>query len=254
MRLRNARARCPRLSKVEPRVTIVSLSATSALTMRVGRGVVVTIICGFSPSLRPSIAWSKASGPAPGGELVAPQLHVLLAAQPVRLLGGEELAHRAVRPFEPSGRGADSAAAPRARQQARMPDSPEHHHVAHVVGGRADQVDERKRPRPSPDRLGAGAGLARAAAGQDQPDDPVAGRRLLVGARPEIPVAQKLLAVPSVIAARMRAPLVRTAVSRRSPIRRIGGRTSPAAASAVPPVMRRVERRARRRRGSPRRR
>ena len=52
----------PRLSKVEPRVTMASLSAISALMIRVGRGVVVTIACGLSPSRRPSSAWSKASG------------------------------------------------------------------------------------------------------------------------------------------------------------------------------------------------
>ena len=36
----------------------------------------------------------------PGGELVAPQLHVLLAPEPIGLFGREEPAYRAVRPFE----------------------------------------------------------------------------------------------------------------------------------------------------------
>ena len=44
------------LSKVEPRVTIVSGSPMSCLMSLVGRGVVVTTICGLSPRRRPSIA------------------------------------------------------------------------------------------------------------------------------------------------------------------------------------------------------
>ena len=62
-------------------------------------------------------------GLAPGGELVAPQFHVLLAPEPVGLLGREQLAHRAVRPFEPKVRGKKWGRSS-ARQQARMPDSP----------------------------------------------------------------------------------------------------------------------------------
>ena len=50
----------------------------------------------------------------------------------------------------------------------------EHHHVAHVVGGRADQIDDRKALDPFAHRLRAGARLAGAAAGEDQPIDPVA--------------------------------------------------------------------------------
>ena len=130
-------------------------------------------------------------GPPPRGELVAPELHVLLAAQPVGLIGGEQIALRAARPFEPAGRGEVARALVPA---AAVEDAgfAEHHHVAHVVGGRADQIDDRKGLRPSPDRLGAGAGLAGAASGEDQPDDPVAGRRLLVRARPEGPVVERL--------------------------------------------------------------
>ncbi len=42
--------------------------------------------------------------------------------------------------------------------------------------------------RPGPHGLGAGAGLAGAAAGQDQPIDPIALRRALIGPRPERPI------------------------------------------------------------------
>ena len=42
--------------------------------------------------------------------------------------------------------------------------------------------------------FGAGAGLPRAAAGKDEPDDPVTRRRRLIGASPERPVMEQLRA------------------------------------------------------------
>ena len=132
-------------------------------------------------------------GLPPGGEFVAPELHVLLAPQPVGLLGREQLAHRAVRPFEPQVGGEETGplVAPAAGEDAGF--AP-HHDVARVGDGRADQVDDRVGLHPVAHRLGAGARLARPAPGEDEPDDPVAVRRRLVGARPERPVMKQLRA------------------------------------------------------------
>ena len=79
---------------------MVSLPAASALMILLGRGVVVMIACGLPPSLQAQHGLIEGVGLAPGGELVAPQFHVLLAPEPVGLLGREQHAHRAVRPFE----------------------------------------------------------------------------------------------------------------------------------------------------------
>ena len=179
------------LSKVEPRVTIVSLSGGERLDDlgRARRRGDDRLRLVAEPQAQHRLI--EGVGLAPGGELVAPQLHVLLAAQPVRLLGREELAHRAVRPFEPRRSAAKKRGRSSRRQQARMPDSPLHHDVAHVGDGRADQVDDRVGLHPVAHRLGAGARLAGAAAGEDEPDDPVARRRRLVGARPERPVVEE---------------------------------------------------------------
>ena len=159
----------------------------------VGRGVVVTTACGLSPSLKPKQRLIEGVGFPPGGELVAPQLHVLLAPEPVGLLGREEPAHRAVRPFEAQvgGEEARPLIGPAAGENAGFAGD---HGVAHVGEGRADQVDDRVGLHPVAHRFGARAGLAGAAAGQDEPDDPVARRRRLVGARPERPVVIQLRA------------------------------------------------------------
>ena len=115
---------------------------------------------------------------------------MLLAAEPVRLLGREQVAHRAGRPFEPSG-GGEIARTLLPGAAVENAGFAEHHHVAHVVGGRADQVDDRVGRRPSPHRFGAGARLAGAPPGENEPDDPVARRRRLLGARPEGPVVEE---------------------------------------------------------------
>ncbi len=128
---------------------------------------------------------------APGGEFVAPQFHVLLAPEPVGLLGGKHQADGAVRPFEPRGAGEEAGpfVPPAAVEDARFA---KHHRVADVGCGRPDEVDDRVGLDPPAHRLGAGARLARAAPGEDQPDDPVARRRRLIGARPERPVMKQL--------------------------------------------------------------
>ena len=194
MRSTNACARWWTLSKVEPRLTIVSGSATSCLISLVGRGVVVTTACGLAPRRRPSSAWSNASGLLPRRQFVQPQLFMLLAAQPVRLFGREQQRRRAVRPGEAAG-GARVARPLAARADRHQSGFAQHHHVAHVVVGRADQVDDGEALHPFAHRLGAGAGLAGAAAGEDQPVDPVARRRPLVVARPQRPVAEDLVAL-----------------------------------------------------------
>src|ERR1700722_4064074 len=70
----------------------------------------------------------------------------------------------------------------------------EHHHVARIVAGRPDQIDDRESLDPFAHRLRAGPRLAGAAAGEDQPIDPVARRRQLIGPRPEAPVEQQIAA------------------------------------------------------------
>src|SRR5580704_9410770 len=75
----------------------------------------------------------------------------------------------------------------------------EHHHVARIVAGRPDQIDDRESLDPFAHRLRAGPRLAGAAAGEDQPIDPVARRRQLIGPRPEAPVEQQIAApVPGI--------------------------------------------------------
>src|ERR1700677_340934 len=128
---------------------------------------------------------------APGGEFVAPQFHVLLAPEPVRLFRGAQRAHRAVRPFEPKV-GCEKAGTfvvPTASENAGFtPD----HDVAGVGDGGADQIDDRVGLHPVADRLRASPRLARPASGEDEPDDPVAVRRSLLGAGPERPVMEQL--------------------------------------------------------------
>ena len=74
-----------------------------------------------------------------------------------------------------------------------MPDSPSDHRVAHVGDGRADQVDDRVGSLPSDAPLRRPVSPS-AAPGKDEPDDPVAGRRRLIGASPKRPVMKQLLA------------------------------------------------------------
>ncbi len=123
----------------------------------------------------------------PGREFVRPQFHVLAAAQPLRRLGREKLRARAVRPFETKAAPPHISGARRADRSARRPEFALDHHLAHVVGGGADDVDEAMRLDPAPDGLGAGAGLAHAATAERNPIDPVALRDQLFRARPELP-------------------------------------------------------------------
>ena len=82
-------------------------------------------------------------GIAPGGEFIEPQLHVLFSPQPVRLLGREQLRHRAVGPGEARG-GARIVRPLAGRADRHQPGFAEHHDVAHVVVRRADQIDDRE--------------------------------------------------------------------------------------------------------------
>ena len=86
-------------------------------------------------------------GTFPRRQFVQPQLFMLLAAQPVRLFGREQQRDGAVRPGEPAG----SARVARplvARADRHQSGFAQHHHVAHVVVGRADQVDDGEALRP----------------------------------------------------------------------------------------------------------
>jgi hypothetical protein len=130
---------------------------------------------------------------SPGRQFVAPELHVLLAAQPVGLLGGEQLRHRAIGPGQ-AARGARVARTVPLRAAGEQSGFPQHHHVANVVMSRANQIDDRIGLRPFAHRFGAGPRLAGAAAGQDQPVDPIAVRRKLIVARPEPPIVQDVIA------------------------------------------------------------
>src|ERR1700733_2527740 len=69
-----------------------------------------------------------------------------------------------------------------------------HHNVAGVRERGPDQVDDRVVLHPGAHRLRASPRLAGAASGEDEPDDPVAVRRSLVGAGPERPVVKQLRA------------------------------------------------------------
>ena len=119
----------------------------------VGRGVVVMTACGLIAEAQAEQRLIESVGVAPSGEFVEPQLHMLLAAQPIRLLGGEHLR----RSRRSASRGAGGAREVRPlvaradRQQARFA---QHHDVARVVPGRADQVDDRRSraPRRAPPR------------------------------------------------------------------------------------------------------
>jgi hypothetical protein len=108
---------------------------------------------------------------------------MLLSPQTVGLLGGKQLRDGAVGPGEARG-GARVARPLPLRADRHQPGFAEHHDVAHVVVSRADQVDDGEVLDPFAHRLGAGARLAGAAAGQDQPIDPIARRRRLLGPRP----------------------------------------------------------------------
>ena len=132
---------------------------------------------------------------APFAELVRPGRLELRAAQAFRILGRKAQRHRAVRPFEPPARGLPlrPLAGGVHREEAR--DALDHH-VADIGQRLADQRDAPDRPRGiarPPERQAAdpfrpGARLAGAAPADHQPGEPVAGRRQLVVARPEIPV------------------------------------------------------------------
>ena len=77
---------------------------------------------------------------APLGKLVAPGGRELRAAQTFRILGGEHLRHRAVRPFEAAARrnpGRPLVALMHGQQAGHALD----HHLAGVVLGLADQRD-----------------------------------------------------------------------------------------------------------------
>ena len=132
---------------------------------------------------------------SPGDEtrnLIAPRGVVLGTAQPVGLLGGVERADGAVGPGEPAlGRLVNRAVVVGgAGEDARLP---LHHRVARVGGGRGDQGDAAGQARGDPRQhpLDARAGLAEAASGEDQPDEPVAGRGELRVARVELPVTEE---------------------------------------------------------------
>ena len=134
-------------------------------------------------------------GIAPGRQFVAPKFHMLLAAQPVGLLGRKQLRGRAVGPGE-ARRGVRVMGALLIEAASQQAGLPQHHHVARVVGGGADEIDDGIGLHPFAHGLGAGARLAGAAPGEDQPIDPIAARRQLVGPRPETPVAQQFFAEP----------------------------------------------------------
>lgn len=156
-------------------------------------------------------------GVAPFRQLVAPRRLELRTAQTIRIVGGEHLADRAVRPFQPLA-GGDPFRALAARRDPQQAGFAFHHHLAGVVPAFADQRDPAVRPRRirrraghhRPHPFGAGAGLAGAAAAEHQPGSPrrtvVAGiRRLLmrmredgeiilqVSQRPEAGLAQEAL-------------------------------------------------------------
>src|SRR5579872_5018850 len=112
---------------------------------------------------------------------------MLLAAQAVRLLGGEEQRAGAIRP----GQAAAGALIGRplgGRAASENTGFTKHHDVAYIGSGGADEIDGLVGLDPAPHRLGAGAGLAGAAAGENEPGHPIAGRRQLIVAGPEAPV------------------------------------------------------------------
>ena len=128
---------------------------------------------------------------APLRDLVAPCGLELRPAQAFRIVGGEHLADRAVRPFQPLSR-RDPFRALLQRRGPQQAGLAFHHHLARIVRGFADQRDAAMgavRPwrdamhhRPHPFR--AGAGLAGAASAQHQPGGPrpavVAGLAMLL--------------------------------------------------------------------------
>ena len=116
---------------------------------------------------------------------------MLLAAQTVGLLGREQEGDGAVRPFDPRG-GVEVARPFVPAAAVENAGFAQDHRVAHVGRRRADEVDDRIVLRPMAHRLGARPRFPRAAPGEDQPDDPVARRRRLLRAGPEIPVMKQL--------------------------------------------------------------
>ena len=131
---RKASARKRALSKVEPRVTTASGIVEQLLdepgwARRRGDH-------RLRPVAEPQAQHRLIEGVwvAPGGKFVQPQLHMLLAAQPIRLFGRENLADGAVRPFQPI-RGARemrplvAAGKPQARR------TRPHHDVTRVAAG-----------------------------------------------------------------------------------------------------------------------
>ena len=114
---------------------------------------------------------------------------MLRTAQALRLACRINRRYRAVGPCQPPQRGFETraAAARRDRKQAAFAFD---HHRAHFIVRCADQCDARigivigNFAHP----FGPGAGLAEAAPCHDQPCRPVAGRRQLLGMRPQPPV------------------------------------------------------------------
>ncbi len=155
---------------------------------------------------------------------------MLLSPEPVRLLGGEQLRDGAVGPGETGG-GARIARPLSARADRHQPGFAEHHDVAHVVVRRADQIDDGEGLGPKANRFRAGARLAGAAAGEDQPIDPVARRRRLLGPRPQRPVVKQLDALLLVESAKQLGALGRQEFEQLADIaehRAAGGMASPA--------------------------
>ena len=114
---------------------------------------------------------------------------MLGTAQPFRLLGAKGCGDGSVRPGQAPLRRLVLRPVPRRRdrQQAAFAFD---HHVAGIGGGRRDQRDV---PRPVcrdalANELRPGARLAEAAAGEEQPDPPIARRRLLLVPRPQPPI------------------------------------------------------------------
>ncbi len=115
----------------------------------------------------------------PFGQLVAPGGVELRPAQGFRLLGGERLRHRAVRPFQQPARG-DPGRPLRARRDPQQARCALDHHLAHVVLACADQRDAampagregRRRMRQRPHPFGTEPGLAGAAPAEHQPGGP----------------------------------------------------------------------------------
>jgi hypothetical protein len=140
---------------------------------------------------------------APLRQLVAPGGVELRPAQAFRIVGGEGLRHRAVRPFEAAARRRPQRTH-RTRRDAHQPGRSLDHHFAHVVFAFADERDvaerrvgvRRKSLRQRPHPFGAESCFAGAAPAEREPGGPwpaIVGvnRRLLVRVRENGEVAVK---------------------------------------------------------------